>query len=155
LGDRFGRCRHCNFAHYIYALSKFGSLDCSQSRRRAINRYRGPPMTLAVIAPLGMRIPYLIGPLPVIGDNARSVARRATPFILSALINNTFSVAFRADVFSHLCAVPSPGVARSTGRAGSPALRILSLDRLPFDALRKSRFGPDPLFAAMPRDACN
>jgi hypothetical protein len=56
--------------------------------------------------PLGMRIPYLFGPLLVIGDNARSVARRAAPFILSALINNTFSVAFRAKFFSHLCAPP-------------------------------------------------
>ena len=52
-----------------------------------------------------MRIPYLFGALPVIGDNARSVARRAAPFILSALINNTFSVAFRANFFSHLCAL--------------------------------------------------
>jgi hypothetical protein len=56
--------------------------------------------------PLGTRIPYLFGSLPVIGDNARTVAGRAAPFILSALINNTFSVAFRADFFSHLCAVP-------------------------------------------------
>jgi len=47
--------------------------------------------------------------LPVIGDNASSVARRATPFILSALINNTFSVAFRADFFSHLCAASMIG----------------------------------------------
>ena len=64
-----------------------------------------------------MRIPYLFGPLSVIGDNARSIARRATPFILSALINNTLSVAFRADFFSHLCAVPSPAAGRSAGRA--------------------------------------
>jgi hypothetical protein len=60
-----------------------------------------------------MRIPYLVGPLPVIGDNARSVAGRAAPFVLSALINNTFSVAFRADFFSHLCALPSPRCAIS------------------------------------------
>jgi hypothetical protein len=44
--------------------------------------------------------------LAVIGDNARSVASRATPFILGVLINNTFSVAFRADFPSHLCASP-------------------------------------------------
>jgi hypothetical protein len=54
--------------------------------------------------PVRTRIPYLFGVLPVIGDNARTVARRAAPFILSAPINNTFSVAFRADFFSHLCA---------------------------------------------------
>jgi hypothetical protein len=58
--------------------------------------------------PFGMRIPYFFGPLPVIGDNARSVASRAATFILSALINNTFSVAFRAEFFSHLCALPGP-----------------------------------------------
>ena len=61
-----------------------------------------------------MRIPYLFGALAVIGDNARSVARRAGPFILSALINNTFAVAFRADFFSHLCALQlGNGVPRS------------------------------------------
>lgn len=58
--------------------------------------------------PVGMRIPHLFGPLPVIGDNIRPVARRAAPFILSALINNTFSVAFRADFFSHLVPLVPP-----------------------------------------------
>jgi hypothetical protein len=38
-------------------------------------------------------------------------------FILSALIDNTFSVAFWADFFSHLCALPSPAAAPSAGRA--------------------------------------
>jgi hypothetical protein len=71
-----------------------------------------------------MRIPYLFGPLPVIGDNARSVARRAAPFILSALINNTFSIAFRADFFSHPCAVPSPAAERSAGRVRRQTLSV-------------------------------
>jgi hypothetical protein len=60
-----------------------------------------------------MRTPYLFGPLPVIGDNTSSVARRAALFILSALINNTFSVAFRTGFFSHRSALPSPAAERS------------------------------------------
>ena len=68
--------------------------------------------------PLGMRIPYLFGLLPVIWDNARSVARRAAPFILSALINNAFSVAFLAHFFSHVCTLPNPAAARSACHAG-------------------------------------
>ena len=87
-------------------------MDCEEQEMSSYNRLG---------LPLGMRIPYVFGPLPVIGDNARSVARRAAPFILGALINNTFSVAFRADFFSHLSAVPSPIAGRSAGRAGSPA----------------------------------
>jgi hypothetical protein len=60
---------------------------------------------------------------PVIGDNARTVARRAAPFILRTLINNAFSIAFRADFFSHRYAAPSPAAAQSSGRfARSPAL---------------------------------
>jgi hypothetical protein len=62
--------------------------------------------------PLGMRIPYLFGALPVIGDGARTVARRAAHFILGALINNTPSIAFRAEFFGHRCAVPSPAAAQ-------------------------------------------
>jgi hypothetical protein len=53
--------------------------------------------------------------LPVIWDNARPVARRAPPFILSALINNTFSIAFRADFFSH----PHAGKGSSWAEAAS------------------------------------
>jgi hypothetical protein len=84
--------------------------DATQIESRAIcEAGKAPEAALADPArrhrSLGMRIPYLFGALPVIGDNARSVARRAGPFILSALINNTFSVAFRADFFSHLCAL--------------------------------------------------
>jgi hypothetical protein len=71
--------------------------------------------------PLGMCVPYLFGPLSIIGDHARTVARRAAPFILSALINNTFSVAFRADFVSHLYALPNPAAERSAARAGLPA----------------------------------
>jgi hypothetical protein len=36
----------------------------------------------------------------------RRKSGNATPFILGVLINNTFSVAFRADFPSHLCASP-------------------------------------------------
>jgi hypothetical protein len=53
-----------------------------------------------------MRIPYLFGVLPVIGDNATSVTCRAAPFIVSALIDNTVPVAFGASFFSHLCGLP-------------------------------------------------
>jgi hypothetical protein len=48
-----------------------------------------------------MRIPYLIGVLPVIGDNATSVARWAAPFVVGAFINNSVPVAFRASFFSY------------------------------------------------------
>jgi hypothetical protein len=75
-----------------------------------------------------MRIPYLFGPLPVIGDNARPVARRAAPFILSALINKTFSVAFRADFFSHLCALLVPPLSDQPAAQG--LRRLVLLDRL-------------------------
>jgi hypothetical protein len=62
-----------------------------------------------------MRIPYIFGALPVIGDDTRTVARRAATFILGALINNTLSVAFRADFFSHCAALvpPEPETRRS------------------------------------------
>ena len=83
-----------------------------------MSRPHGPTDPARRHRPLGMRIPYLFGPLPVIGDNARSVARRAARFIFSARINNTFSVAFRTDFFSHLCAVPSLAAEQSADRAG-------------------------------------
>jgi hypothetical protein len=69
-------------------------------------------MALAVITRLGMRIPYLFGPLPVIGHNAGTVTRRAASFIRGTLINNSFSIAFRADFFSRRCAAPSPAAAQ-------------------------------------------
>jgi hypothetical protein len=47
-----------------------------------------------------MCVPYLFGLLTIIGDHARTVARLAAPFILSALVNNAFSIAFRTDFFS-------------------------------------------------------
>jgi hypothetical protein len=61
-----------------------------------------------------MRFPYLFGPVPVIGDNTRTVAHRAARFILVALINNTFSlhsgqifsVIFVPSLVSPLCDQP-------------------------------------------------
>jgi hypothetical protein len=74
----------------------------SQIPHFAISRYRSAPITASVIARSGWYSKPL-WTVAVIGDNARSVARRAAPLILSALINNTFSAAFRADFFTHLC----------------------------------------------------
>jgi hypothetical protein len=51
-------------------------------------------------------IPYLFRVSPVIRDIATSVARRAAFFVISALINNAFPVAFRASFVSHVCALP-------------------------------------------------
>jgi hypothetical protein len=77
--------------------------------------------------PLGMCVPYLFGPLSIIGDHARTVARRAAPFILSTLINNTFSIAFRADFFSHLCALPAPLCSHQPVLRGLPRLERIGL----------------------------
>ena len=57
-------------------------------------------------------IPDLFRILLVVGDNARPVARRTAPFVLSAFINNAFSVAFRASLLRHLSLLR-----RSTRRA--------------------------------------
>jgi hypothetical protein len=46
-----------------------------------------------------VRIPYLFGPLPILGDN-------------------TFSVAFRGRFFQSSLCLPSPASERSAGRAG-------------------------------------
>jgi hypothetical protein len=84
------------------------SCRCNSQQPPLVPCLRNPPdRSRHSSSPARARIPYLFGVLPVAGGNARSVACRAATFILSALINNTVSVAFRADFFN-LC---PPGMA--------------------------------------------